>query len=107
MRSQVGFPKNFVENFVANFVEGWPPLLLGFDKVCDKVCDKGVLQNGSSTCGSFSHPRGGFTEFRIYFEEQGKRPLNQNTRGCGEQNKQCEVVHGCSWRKESGEEFAG
>jgi hypothetical protein len=26
MRSQVGFPKNFVANFVANFVEGWPPL---------------------------------------------------------------------------------
>jgi hypothetical protein len=26
MRSQVGFPKNFVGNFVANFVEGWPPL---------------------------------------------------------------------------------
>jgi hypothetical protein len=26
LKSQVGFPKNFVGNFVANFVEGWPPL---------------------------------------------------------------------------------
>jgi hypothetical protein len=41
MRSQVGFPKNFVGNFVANFVEGWPPLAYwGSTKFATKFATK-------------------------------------------------------------------
>jgi hypothetical protein len=44
MRSQVGFPKNFVGNFVENFVEGWPPLAYwGSTKFATKeFCKTGV-----------------------------------------------------------------
>jgi hypothetical protein len=56
-------PKNFVGNFVANFVEGWPPLAYwDSTKFATKeFCKTGVQL---ATAFPFSHPRGGFTEFR-------------------------------------------